>query len=404
MKKFLRIFGPGLLIAATGVGAGDLATSALAGSRVGVSVVSAVIIGGLFKYVLNEGLARWQFDTGTTLIEGAMRYYGRFAQYLFLCYLLVWSFTVAVALMSASGIAFYALFPLFEEAVTGKIVYGIGLSILGAVLVLAGGFRLFERIMSLSIVLMLITVIITVFQLNITFELSAFLPSEEFFQGGFSLEWFIAVLGGVGGTVTVLCYGYWIREHQRTGRRGLAICRVDLALAYAVTVLLGICMVLIGSQIKVEGGGASLLIQLSQILESESGELAGWLFRIGAFAAIYSSLLGVWQSVPYLFTDLRQLMKQVEKPEVNTHSRSYKWFLLGLASVPMLGLPFGFASMQKLYALCGAAFIPILALTLILLHFQPADVRKHYRNGPLITALYAFIFLFFLVLAIRVVV
>ena len=41
--SLLAMIGPGILVAATGVGAGDLATGALTGSRLGVAVLWAVV-------------------------------------------------------------------------------------------------------------------------------------------------------------------------------------------------------------------------------------------------------------------------------------------------------------------------------------------------------------------------
>ena len=55
---------PGILLAATGVGAGDLLSSSLAGSQVGLAVLWAALGGALLKFVLSEGLARWQLATG----------------------------------------------------------------------------------------------------------------------------------------------------------------------------------------------------------------------------------------------------------------------------------------------------------------------------------------------------
>ena len=43
--RLLAVIGPGILVAATGVGAGDLATGALAGGKLGVAVLWAVLIG-----------------------------------------------------------------------------------------------------------------------------------------------------------------------------------------------------------------------------------------------------------------------------------------------------------------------------------------------------------------------
>ena len=47
---------PGILVAATGVGAGDLATAGFAGAKFGVGVAWAVVFGAVLKWVLNEGL------------------------------------------------------------------------------------------------------------------------------------------------------------------------------------------------------------------------------------------------------------------------------------------------------------------------------------------------------------
>jgi Mn2+/Fe2+ NRAMP family transporter len=82
---------PGILIAATGVGAGDLITASIAGSRVGLTILWAVLVGAVLKWVLNEGLARWQMATGTTLLEGWVDRLGGWVQWVFLLYLIPWT-------------------------------------------------------------------------------------------------------------------------------------------------------------------------------------------------------------------------------------------------------------------------------------------------------------------------
>jgi len=85
----LKIIGPGLLLASTGVGAGDLATAAFTGNKLGLAILWAVLLGAFLKFVLNEGLTRWQLVTGQTLLEGAVRRLGRPVQYIFMPYLLL---------------------------------------------------------------------------------------------------------------------------------------------------------------------------------------------------------------------------------------------------------------------------------------------------------------------------
>ena len=103
VSRYLVIILPGLLVAATGVGTGEIATGSFAGSLLGNAILWAVLVGALLKYVITEGLARWQLATGTTILEGAAEKLGRTAILVFLPYLLLWTFFTASALMSACG-------------------------------------------------------------------------------------------------------------------------------------------------------------------------------------------------------------------------------------------------------------------------------------------------------------
>ena len=62
-----RLIGPGLVAAATGVGAGDLVAALVAGSRFGYSLLWAAVVGCLLKIILVEGTGRWTLATGQTL-------------------------------------------------------------------------------------------------------------------------------------------------------------------------------------------------------------------------------------------------------------------------------------------------------------------------------------------------
>ncbi|MGA9575117.1 MAG: Nramp family divalent metal transporter [Lysobacterales bacterium] len=403
MKRSINIIGPGLLVAATGIGAGDLATASFAGSHLGVAVLWAALAGAFLKFVVNEGLARWQLATGTTLLEGVVRHFGRLTGWFFLAYLVFWTFFVASALMSACGVTLHALIPVFADARDGKIVFGILSSLTGAVLVLKGGYPLFSRVMQVCIGLMFVTVVVTAAILWPGTEevlRGLFVPSVPKLEDG-GLSWTIALMGGIGGTVTVLCYGYWIREVDRTGMDDLRTSRIDLAVAYAVTALFGIAMVIIGSTIEIEGRGANLLVTLSGRLVENLGTAGRWIFLVGALGAVYSSLLGVWQAVPYLFADLWGLLRGPvrEKPgveaRVDTRSTAYRGYLAAMTLLPMAGLFRGFGEVQKFYAVVGAWFFPFLALALLILNGRSAWVGKTYRNRPLTNAVLVAVLLFF---------
>jgi len=357
---FLSIIGPGILIAATGVGAGDLATAAFTGNRLGVAVLWAVIVGAVLKYVINEGLTRFQLATGDTLLEGCVENFGRTFRWAFLVYLVLWSFLVGLALMSACGATLHAVYPIWT-AETDKIAYGILQSVLALVLVQLGGFKLFERIMTICIGVMFAVVVVTAIALRPSIDevlKGTFVPTIPDFSGSGS-EWTVALIGGVGGTLTVLCYGYWIRELGRSGGDYLTTCRIDLATGYVMTAIFGMSMVVIGRRTE----------------------------TIPEKGAVFSSLLGVWQCVPYLFADFWSLADRARdesgvRPGVDTKSAAYRWYLYGIAIIPSIGLwTVSFRTSQKVYAIVGAMVIPLLSIVLLILNNRESLVGARYRNS-----------------------
>jgi Mn2+/Fe2+ NRAMP family transporter len=413
-RGLLRVLGPGLLVAATGVGAGDLATGALAGGAVGTLVIWAVVVGALFKFVLTEGLARYQIATGETLLEGVLGRLPTALRWAFLLYLLPWTWGVGVALVSASGVATHALLPLHADPATGKIVWGITSSLVGLLLVWFGGYAVFEKVMRVSVGVMFVVTIVCAAALapDLPTLASGLIPRlpETGPDGESARTWIVALIGGVGGTVTVLSYGYWIREENRSTPAHLSLCRADLAVGYAVTAAFGVAMVVLGSALDAgqgSAGGASLLVALGDGVGERLGPTMRVLFLLGAWSAVFSSLLGVWQAVPYLFADFwilarygrhRARLAAIEPLERTT---PYRLYLLALACLPLLGLGGRFVDAQRAYAVLGAWFVPLLAIALLALTTRRSIVGRTLRSGPLTIGVLALVLAFFTWIAAR---
>ena len=388
----MAALGPGLLVAATGVGAGDLATAGFAGSKLGLAILWAVTLGAFLKFVLTEGLARWQLATGKTLLEGAVEHFGRPVLLAFLVYLLAWSFFTGGALVNACGAAAHAILPAFDDAATGKLAFGALQSALALALALIGGFKLFERVMAVCVGVMFVSVVVTAARLVSDWGalgIGLVVPSIPELHGE-GLIWTIALMGGVGGTVTVLCYGYWIRELGRDGRAALRTCRIDLAAGYVMTALFGISMIIIASGVPTTGSGVGLIVGLADQLGATLGPGARWLFLVGVWAAVFSSMLGVWQAVPYLFADFVTLLGRrwrarpdAPAPPIQlSRTWTYRGYALALATLPLITTAVRFDQIQKLYAVIGAAFIPLLALSLLILNGRERWVGREMRNRP----------------------
>ena len=282
-------------------------------------------------------------------------------------------------------------------------------SLIGLGLVLRGGYGLFEKVMGVCIAIMFVTVVVTAIALwPGTSEVvqGLFVPSIPDFSG-IGLTWTVALIGGVGGTLTIMCYGYWLREEGRAGVDELSACRIDLGTGYVMTAIFGVAMVIVGSTVEIEGQGTTLLVSLADRLEGPLGLWGRALFLIGAFGAVFSSLLGVWQSIPYLFADSWRLITEpfdpaVQEP-VDTNGLPYRGFMITLGIVPMIGLFWGFQQVQKFYTITGALFFPFLALALLIWNGRSDWVGTQYKNHPITSIALIGVLVFFSWLALRTV-
>jgi Mn2+/Fe2+ NRAMP family transporter len=393
-----RQLGPGLLIAATGVGAGDVVAAAASGSRFGYAVLWAVAFGAVLKYVLNEGLARWQLATGTTLVEGWTQRLGRGFQFLFLLYLIPWSFVVGGALISACGLAAHAVAPVLSVQ-----VWGVIHSLAAAVTVLLGSYRRFEGVMKVFIGVMFIGLV--------GCALTAVSPARMIARGVTEaavppggVGFLLGVMGGVGGSVTLLSYGYWMREKGWEGPGRRRLIRVDLGVAYALTGLFGLAVVVLAAEVLhardiVVQGNSSVLV-MGDMMESALGAAGAWAFRLGFWAAVATSILGVWQGIPYLFCDFVALLKKLPPDRmralVSTRSIWYRGYLAFLCLPPLALLHFERpVAVILVYAAVGSLFMPFLAGTLLYMNSRTDWVGREMASGWITNGLLVLVIVLF---------
>ena len=105
-----RHLGPGIVVAATGVGAGDLVATLIAGSRFGYALLWAAVVGCIVKIALSEGSARYHLATGSTILAG-WRSLGKWTSWYFGVYVIIWGFIYGATAMSATALPLTALFP-----------------------------------------------------------------------------------------------------------------------------------------------------------------------------------------------------------------------------------------------------------------------------------------------------
>jgi Mn2+/Fe2+ NRAMP family transporter len=428
-KSSWKYIGPGIVVAATGVGAGDLVATLIAGSNFGYTLLWAAVIGCLVKISLAEAAGRWHLSTGRTLFDGWASL-GRWTSWFFVVYVVIWGFVYGAAAMSSSGLPLQALFPDVMDLEWWAVLTGL----VGLAFVWFNKYEVFEKVMTVLVgVMFVVTVYLAI---RVTPNLGdAFagllpvLPDEKD-----SILNTLGLIGGVGGTITLAAYGYWVNAKGWTNTGWMKVMRLDNRVAYITTGIFVISMLFVGAELLHSSNvaiasGDKGLIQLGDILEDEYGTATAKFFLIGFFATSFTSLIGVWHGVSLMFADFVERYRKDraaaaaakadggespapaplsasasgEEVASGTHQKSWPFraYLLWLTFPPIVllfqGQPF---RLIILYGVLGAAFLPFLALTLVWL-LNSSRTPSEWRNGILSNSMLTIAGLLFIVLCVK---
>ncbi len=383
-----RIIGPGLVVAATGVGAADMVATLVAGSNFGYGLLWAVIVGIILKIVLVEGAGRYSLATGRTIFEGWSSL-GKWATWYFGVYILIWGFSYGSAAMASTAMPLHALFP----AVDLK-VFAILTGLVGLALVWFNRYAVFEKITALLVGIMFVVIVgLAIIAVpNVPEMLKGLIPMiPRGPDGSLEIAKTLALAGGVGGTITLAAYGYWLREKGWSTPRFMRVMRIDNTMAYVMTGIFVISMLIVGAEVVATAGvklgnGDKGLLDLVPVLQAKYGEWVGPAFLWGFFAAAFSSVLGVWNGVALMFADFwaNARGKGSDSPEAKLDGPYARFYMLWLTFPPMILILTGQdpVGLVLIYAVLGALFMPFLALTLLpLMNLSRFGVPRQWRNG-----------------------
>ena len=385
-----RWFGPALIMAVSGIGASDIISATVGGATYGTTLLWALVLGAFFKFVLSEGLARWQLATGTTLLQGWADRLPRWVLRLFFAYLVLWAIAVSGALISGCGLALQNI----SGGAVSFTAAALGHAVVAYVFIHFLGAERFAVAIKPLIAIMFVTVVACA---ALTFpnpaDVLRGLAVPRVPKGG--AAYVFSLIGGIGGSLTLLTYNYLLRNEGRVDPRNLRSVRFDLAIAYLFTTIFGLSVMLIAARVFYSAG---IPITDNEAVSRMAGQLANvagpsgfYVYSIGFWAAVLASLLGVWQTVPHIFEDCWKLFRHQHQPS-NTKLRvSYS---AALAFMALAALPFAFVQRPLLlvvmFTILGSLFIPFLAATLLhmnnRLHWPAAVPRNHLLTNIVLAA------------------
>ena len=368
-----RALGPGILYAATAVGASHLVQSTRAGASYGLALVSLILLTFVAKYPAFRFGAQYASATGNSLLHG-YRDEGRWA--------------VATYIVIALGTMFAAV-PAVTLITAGlaRAAFGLQMGTLGiSVIILAGctailifgGYHVLDRLVKvLMIVLSIATVAATALVIpNINWAASwAIVPHNIVSTDVFFI---VALLGLMPSSVDIsVWHSLWSVAKARDNRHPpvLRHSLSDFHIGYIGALVLAVCFVLLGagvmhnSGLEFEAGATDFAAQLIDLYKKTLGDWSGPLIGIVAVAVMFSTVLTGLDGYPRATVSLVNIFRAQDGPvddrdNATVNRRVYASALLLLVAGSVFILYFFVTSLKLVVDIASTImflFAPIIA-------------------------------------------
>jgi hypothetical protein len=173
-----------------------------------------------------------------------------------------------------------------------------------------------------------------------------------------------------------------MKEAGWEGPGRLSSARTDLTVSFGLAFVFALAMIFLSSQIEWEGPileeGPRLCLLLADRIGQEIGPVGRTLFLIGFWGAAYSSVVGVFHGVPFLFDDWIHVWRR--KTPAGQRGAAYRWWALYLTVAAMSSLVLTRPVwLVFAYTVVGSLFFPFVISTLLWLNnsrLVPAGARS----------------------------
>ena len=382
----LRRIGPGMVLAASIVGSGELIATTTLGAQVGFAALWIILVSCAIKPVVQGELGRYTIATGHTGLEGFNRVPGPRLGVGWLVW--AWAITVTLTLLQVGGMyggvgqVLHALIPALPVKAWVALCLAITLAVL-----LGGGYARIERFAMVKVGLF---TVITVFAAAVLLRRPGAVSAADL-ASGLSLQLppaglmtAIAVFGitGVGATELVM-YPYWCVEKgyarfvgprepnaawAARARGWIRVMHLDIACSMLIYTLATVAFYLLGAgvlnRLGIVPAERDTVQVLSQIYTQTLGEWALWLFYAGAVVTLYGTIFASTAAHSRLFADAVRIGGGYARDDARSRRRWRNIFLVALSVIPPILYWLFESPVQMVLAggLAQAAMLPLIGI------------------------------------------
>jgi len=397
----LRRIGPGIILAASIVGSGELIATTTLGAQVGYTAMWVIVLSCLIKPIVQAELGRYSIATGETGLAGFNLVPGPRWKVNWI----VWAWALMTVLTQLQiGAMFggvsqvmFQLIPSIPVNAWVLIFLGITLALL-----LGGGY---ERIEGLAMIKVGLFTLLTFLAAVVLTRMPQYFSWADVWQGfnfrlpGEGLSTAVAVFGITGvGASELFMYPYWCVEKgyaRCAGKRDaspewraraegwIRVMHVDIFVSMFIYTIATVAFYLLGAGI-LHGMGKvpaakDMISVLSNIYTQTLGAWSLWIFYLGAIATLYGTIFAATAANSRVYADMFRLMGFFDHTDYAARVRYRRGFVLFLTIFPVCLFMLVQSPVKMVIAggVVQALMLPVIGIgTLYLRHRQlPAEVR-----------------------------
>jgi Mn2+/Fe2+ NRAMP family transporter len=335
--QYIRIMGPGFILAGAAIGVSHLVQATRAGADYGLSLLWLLLLACATKYPFLQIGPRYAAATGKNLIQGYLQL-GKWAFYLFIFLTLGTMFIIlaAVTLVTA-GIA-EMVFAMDWSVFTWS---GVILAAC-AIILFIGRYGILDISMKVIITILTVCTLVAVILAWYNFDGSIAHQVNNNYWNTSALVFIIALMGWMPIPLdAAVWHSIWTLEKERDSGNSATVkaAVLDFNAGYIIATVIGILFLLLGALVMFGSTGFSNnSVQFSgQLIDMYTRTLGTWSWPIIAGAALitmFSTTLAVADAYPRVLVKVADAAGWIQ---VDKHALSnvYNFSLIGICSISL---------------------------------------------------------------------
>lgn len=359
-----KFFGPGLIVSASVVGAGELITATSLGAQAGFVLLWLVFVSTIVKVAVQMEMARYSIVTGEGGMEGYNRVPPRIGRVSWV--FLMWALMAISKLIQTGGLIGgmaaglsillpLGLGPLSPAAVA---IWAVVVTLVAIASLIANRYGLIENVATfLTMAFVVVTVLVV-----IALPFSDFAYSGADLGSGLSLQLPIGAIGialtmfGLTGVASeeITAYTYWCLEkgyarwsgpndgsegYRRRARGWIAVMQKDALVSWVIYTVSTAAFYVLGAAVLHPQGlfpeGNEMILTLSETFAGVFGETGRIVFLIGALAALGST---IWAAIPSWSRSWANALSIVGVFDWSDSRARNRWMRIFIAALPTVWL------------------------------------------------------------------